>query len=210
MPAKSSAPAGESLDDQVAIVPPSDFVGTSRVRNRSDPKRLLGRMFGLGRAQNLHPAAEFAISMVSTAKLNRRIFALRRCPAIARRWQHKSPFIEKHLATNRDRLSHAAALARSASSTRGQEGIKMMSQAEIGLVKIDENMTDADRYIRELGSLVPLLAARGYPTAEIEEILTMLWQVLHRLQVQRRAIVEMLDGDELPPRIAQPAKRTRR
>jgi hypothetical protein len=86
----------------------------------------------------------------------------------------------------------------------------MMSQAEIGLVKIDENMTDADRYIRELGSLVPLLAARGYPTAEIEEILTMLWQVLHRLQVQRRAIVEMLDGDELPPRIAQPAKRTRR
>ena len=25
----------------------------------------------------------------------------------------------------------------------------------------------------------------------------MLWQVLHRLQVQRRAIVEMLDGDEI-------------
>jgi len=86
----------------------------------------------------------------------------------------------------------------------------MLSQAEIGLVKIDENIADADRYIRELGSLVPVLAQKGYPTTEIEEILTMLWQALHRLQVQRRAIVEMLDGDELPPRIARPAKRPRR
>jgi hypothetical protein len=86
----------------------------------------------------------------------------------------------------------------------------MLSQAETGLVKIDENMADAERNIRELKSLVPLLAAKGYPTAEIEEYLTMLWQVLQRLQVQRSAIVEMLDGNELPPRIAQPAKRTRR
>jgi len=86
----------------------------------------------------------------------------------------------------------------------------MLSQAEIGLVKIDENIADADRYIRELGSLVPVLAQKGYPTTEIEEILTMLWQALHRLQVQRSAIVEMLDGDELPPRIARPARRTRR
>ena len=86
----------------------------------------------------------------------------------------------------------------------------MLSQAEIGLVKIDENIADADRYIRELGSLVPVLAQKGYPTTEIEEILTMLWQALHRLQVQRRALVEMLDGDELPPRIARPAKRPRR
>jgi hypothetical protein len=86
----------------------------------------------------------------------------------------------------------------------------MMSQAEIGLVKIDENIADADRYIRELGTLVPLLAAQGYRTTEIEKILPMLWQALHGLQVQRRAIVEMLDGDELPPRIAQPVKRARR
>jgi len=86
----------------------------------------------------------------------------------------------------------------------------MLSQAEIGLVKIDEDMADADRNIRELGSLVPLLAAKGYPTAGIEEILTMLWQALQRLHVQRRAIVDMLDGNELPPRIARPAKRTRR
>lgn len=85
-----------------------------------------------------------------------------------------------------------------------------MSQAEIGLVKIDENIADADRNIRELGSLVPLLAENGYPTTEIEKIHTMLWQTLHRLQAQRRAILEMLDGDELPPRIAQPVKRTRR
>jgi len=86
----------------------------------------------------------------------------------------------------------------------------LLSQAEIGLVKIDENIADADRNIRELESLVPLLAAKGYPTAEIEELLTTLWHALQRLQVQRRDIVEMLDGNELPPRIAQPARRTRR
>ena len=86
----------------------------------------------------------------------------------------------------------------------------MMSQAEIGLVKIDENLADANRFIRQLGSLVPLLAEKGYPTTEIEEILTMLWQALHGLEVQRRAIVEMLDGDEMPPRIAQRANRVRR
>jgi hypothetical protein len=116
----------------------------------------------------------------------------------------------KHLFTNRDLPSHAAALARSASFTRAPGEIQMMSQAEIGLVKIDENIADADRYIRELGTLVPLLAAKGYRTTEIEEILPMLWQALHRLQVQRHAIVEMLDGAESPPRIAQPAKRARR
>jgi hypothetical protein len=119
-------------------------------------------------------------------------------------------FNMKHLVTNRDRLSHAATLARGASFTRAPEEIQMMSQAEIGLVKIDENIADADRYIRELGALVPLLAAQGYRTTEIEEILPMLWQALHGLQVQRRAIVEMLDGDELPPRIARPVKRARR
>jgi hypothetical protein len=86
----------------------------------------------------------------------------------------------------------------------------MLSQAEIGLVRIDENIADADRNIRELGLLVPLLAAKGYPTAEIEEVLTMLWQVLQRLQVQRRAIVDMLDGNELPARNAQPATWTHR
>jgi len=86
----------------------------------------------------------------------------------------------------------------------------MLSQAEIGLVKIDENIADADRNIRVLGSLVPLLAAKGYRTAEIEEVLTMLGEALQRLQVERRAIVEMLDGNELPPRIARPAMRTRR
>jgi len=86
----------------------------------------------------------------------------------------------------------------------------MLSQAEIGLDKIDENIADADRNIRVLGSLVPLLAAKGYRTAEIEEVLTMLGEALQRLQVERRAIVDMLDGNELLPRIARPAKRTRR
>jgi len=92
----------------------------------------------------------------------------------------------------------------------GAKGTHMLSQAEIGLVKIDENMADADRNIRELGSLVPLLAAKGYPTAEIEEILTTLWHELQRLQVQRRAVVEMLDRNQSLPRIAQRPKRAYR
>jgi hypothetical protein len=50
----------------------------------------------------------------------------------------------------------------------------------------------------------------GYPTAEIEKTLTLMCDVLHRLQSQRRAIAEALDGDFPPPRIAQPAKSTRR
>jgi hypothetical protein len=38
-------------------------------------------MLGLARAQNLHPAAEFAISMVSTAKLNRADFFAEAVPS---------------------------------------------------------------------------------------------------------------------------------
>jgi hypothetical protein len=88
--------------------------------------------------------------------------------------------------------------------------MQMMSQAESGLAEIDEKIADSDRNIRELGSIVSKLAMNGYPTAEIERVLTLMCQVLHRLQSQRRTIVETLDGDDLPPRIAQPAKRTRR
>jgi hypothetical protein len=86
--------------------------------------------------------------------------------------------------------------------------MQMMSQAEIGLAEIDEKIADSDRNIRELGSLVPKLAINGYPTAEMEKILALMCQVLHSLQSQRRTIVETLDGDDLPPRIAQPVKRT--
>ena len=86
----------------------------------------------------------------------------------------------------------------------------MMSQAEMGLAEIDEKIADSDSNIRKLGSLVPKLAMNGYPTADIEKTLTLMCHVLHRLQSQRRTIAETLDGDYLPPRIAQPAKSTPR
>ena len=84
----------------------------------------------------------------------------------------------------------------------------MMSQAEMGLAEIDEKIADSDSNIRKLGSLVPKLAMNGYPTADIEKTLTLMCHVLHRLQSQRRTIAETLDGDYLPPRIAQPSKST--
>ena len=88
--------------------------------------------------------------------------------------------------------------------------MRMMSQAEIGLAEIDEKIAASDRNIREVGSLVSKLAVNGCPTAEIEKLLTLMRQVLQSLQHQRHTIVETLDGDDLPPRIARSAKRTRR
>jgi hypothetical protein len=84
--------------------------------------------------------------------------------------------------------------------------MRMNSQAEIGLAEIDQKIADSDRNIREVGLLIPKLAMNGYPTAEIERTLTMMCRVLHGLQSQRRTIAETLDGDFLPPRIAQPAR----
>jgi hypothetical protein len=88
--------------------------------------------------------------------------------------------------------------------------MQMNSQAEMGLAEIDQKIAVSDRNIREVGSLVPKLAMNGYPTAEIERTLTLMCHVLHGLQSQRRTIADTLDGDFLPPRIAQPAKSTQR
>jgi hypothetical protein len=84
------------------------------------------------------------------------------------------------------------------------------SQAEIGLAAIDENIADADRNIRQVGSLIPELATNGHPTAEIEDKLTLMTKALHSLRAQRRTIVEALDGHEPPPRIARPTARAGR
>jgi hypothetical protein len=84
------------------------------------------------------------------------------------------------------------------------------SQAEIRLDEIDECIADADRNIRQLGSLIPELATNGHPTAEIEDKLTLMTKALHSLRAQRRTIVEALDGHEPPPRIARPTARAGR
>ena len=83
-------------------------------------------------------------------------------------------------------------------------------QAEIGLAEIDERIADADRNLRELGLLIPELAIKGYSTAEIEGDLLLMTKALHGLRAQRRTIVETLDGDQPPPRIARPTARPRR
>ena len=83
-------------------------------------------------------------------------------------------------------------------------------QAESGLAAIDESIADADRNIRQLGSLIPDPATNGHPTAEIEDKLTLMTKALHSIRAQRRTIVETLDGDESPPRIARPTARAGR
>ena len=77
-------------------------------------------------------------------------------------------------------------------------------QVEIGLAEIDERIADADRNISQLGSLIPELADKGYATADIEGDLLLMTKALHGLRAQRRTIVDTLDGDEPPPRIARP------
>ena len=77
-------------------------------------------------------------------------------------------------------------------------------QVVIGLAEIDERIADADRNISQLGSLIPELADKGYATADIEGDLLLMTKALHGLRAQRRTIVDTLDGDEPPPRIARP------
>jgi hypothetical protein len=83
-------------------------------------------------------------------------------------------------------------------------------QAEIGLAEIDERIAEADRNISQLGSLIPELATKGYSTTDIEDNLALMRTALHHLRAQRRTIVETLDGNEPPPRIARKTARPRR
>jgi hypothetical protein len=76
------------------------------------------------------------------------------------------------------------------------------SQAEIGLAELDECIAHADSNIRQVGSLLPRLADKGHPTAEIEDKLVLMTKALHCLRAERRSILETLDGDEPLPRIA--------
>ena len=84
------------------------------------------------------------------------------------------------------------------------------SQAEIRLDEIDECIADADRNIRQLGSLIPRLATNGHATAEIEEKLALMTKALDSLRAQRHAVVETLDGHRALPRVAQLTTRGQR
>src|SRR5262249_35286471 len=104
-----------------------------------------------------------------------------------------------------------ASIASPRSATGGAAGIPpwrsvppMMSQAEIGLVEVDESIAAADRNIQQIASLLPDLAGRGYAHVELERRLTLRTQPLHPLRAQRRAIIETLDGSEPLPRIVRP------
>jgi hypothetical protein len=81
----------------------------------------------------------------------------------------------------------------------------MHSQAEIGLAEIDDRMAEADRNIRQIGSLLPQLADIGYPTEEVENRLDLMTKALHHLHAQRRNIVETLDRAGPPPRVVRAA-----
>ena len=118
---------------------------------------------------------------------------------------------EQHAVPNRDWLSLGFVKEGGAfSEQRLVEGTMQIAwQAEIGLAEIDDRIADADRNLRELGLLIPELAIKGYSTAEIEGDLLTMTKALHGLRAQRRTIVETLDGNEPPPRIARPTARPR-
>ena len=86
----------------------------------------------------------------------------------------------------------------------------MHSQAEIGLAEVDDRMAEADRNIRQIGSLLPQLADIGYPTEEVESRLQLMTKALHHLHAQRRNIVETLDRNGPPPRVVRAAAAKRR
>jgi hypothetical protein len=79
----------------------------------------------------------------------------------------------------------------------------MLTQAEIRLAEIDDHIAETDQNIRQIGSMIPGLADRGFSTSEVEFFVELMTQALHCLRAQRQSIVTTLDGDEPPPRIVR-------
>lgn len=61
----------------------------------------------------------------------------------------------------------------------------MYSEAGIGLARADRSIAEAERNLRELGTLIPQLAERGYVTDHIENHVAAMTQILDNLRSQR-------------------------
>jgi hypothetical protein len=68
----------------------------------------------------------------------------------------------------------------------------MFSDAGTGLARADQSIAEAERNIRQLGSLLPQLASTGYPTVEAEGQLELMARMLDALKAQRWEIEGML------------------
>jgi hypothetical protein len=68
----------------------------------------------------------------------------------------------------------------------------MLSEAGSGLARADQSIAQAERNIRQLGSLLPQLANTGYSTLEVEGQLELMAQMLDALKAQRWEIEGML------------------
>lgn len=68
----------------------------------------------------------------------------------------------------------------------------MFSDAGTGLARADQCIAEAERNIRQLGSLLPQLASTGYPTVEVEGQVALMARMLDALKAQRWEIEGML------------------
>jgi hypothetical protein len=68
----------------------------------------------------------------------------------------------------------------------------MLSDAGTGLAHADQSIAQAERNIRQLGSLLPQLADTGFPMVEVEDQLALMAQMLDALKAQRWEIEGML------------------
>jgi hypothetical protein len=69
----------------------------------------------------------------------------------------------------------------------------MLSDTGLGLARADHDIAQAERNIKRLRSLIPQIATRGYPTAEVERQLGAMTQMLAHLKSQRWEIEGLLD-----------------
>jgi hypothetical protein len=69
----------------------------------------------------------------------------------------------------------------------------MLSDTGIGLAQADRDIAEAERNIRHLKTLIPQIADRGYSTAEVEDQLQAMTQMLAHLKSQRWEIEGLLD-----------------
>jgi hypothetical protein len=68
---------------------------------------------------------------------------------------------------------------------------KVMSiEHDLKLAQADSRIEEAERNIRHVESLLPMLTAQGYSITEIEGHLGLMSEALYHLKQQRRLIVE--------------------
>jgi hypothetical protein len=66
----------------------------------------------------------------------------------------------------------------------------MTLEYNLKLAQADSRIEEAERNIRQVESMLPMLTAKGYSTVEIVDQLGLMSEALHHLKEQRRLIAE--------------------